>query len=361
MPTTLPEIAIDEAGQTGADLLNEDQPIFALASVRLSVRQAEELLSIARTHQTQEIKFKSLKRNAAGKRRIANLVGSQKLTADTAKATFYHKRFMVTAKVVDILIESVLHQLGYDLYRNGANIALANLHFGCMPTLCGKDRTQKFLRRFIEMIRVRDTDTVDQFYSAADDLYVNSRTKEYAELLEPILVSRQIIDHILDGNDRNSLDPAIPAVVHHCMSWGEAIGGLFCVLHDESESALRGKADLEDLMSRGEPEDVVGYDRRKFVLPLRAREIKFVRSDADARIQVADLVASAGAYWVAGCASAPRDPKFWKKLDAANVGRFAIDAIWPTEMITPAELGTEYDGGTNPVKAMADVFRARRK
>ncbi len=361
MPTNLPEIAFDEAGNTGADLLNDDQPIFALASVLLSNRQAEELLARIRTRQTKEIKFKNLKRSAAGRRRIITLISAPELEQANAKTTIYHKRFMVTAKIVDILIETVLHDLGFDLYRDGANIALANLHYMCMPAFCGKERSEEFLRLFVAMIRTRDVLAVNRFYQAASSLYSTGDHRECAELLEPIIASRPLVPQILAANDRNSLDPSIPAVVHHCISWGEAIGGPFRLLHDESKSVFEERADLEDLMSRGEQEEEVGYDRRKYVLPLRAREIKFEKSNADARIQVADLIASASAYWVAGCASPARRTDFWTDLDAADVGRFAIDAVWPTSHISPAELDTEYNGGTNAVEEMAALLRKRRK
>lgn len=122
-------VAFDESGNTGADLLNQDQPVFSLASTSISSDLAHHLLGITRTAQTREVKFVRLKKTATGRRRIVELLSAPELNGDNVRTTFFHKRFMVFTKIVYILIETVAHEDDIDLYKDGANIAMSHLHF----------------------------------------------------------------------------------------------------------------------------------------------------------------------------------------------------------------------------------------
>jgi hypothetical protein len=63
---------------------------------------------------------------------------------------------MVVTKVVDVLVETMAYRDGIDLYKNGVNIATANLHYYGMPAFCGKERSRQFLDAFVAMIRQQD-------------------------------------------------------------------------------------------------------------------------------------------------------------------------------------------------------------
>ena len=69
------------------------------------------------------------------------------------KVTVIHKGYMIIAKVVDMLIEPLAHRDGLDLYKQGCNIALANLYYTVMPEVCGEIEFRIFQKRFVEMIR----------------------------------------------------------------------------------------------------------------------------------------------------------------------------------------------------------------
>ncbi len=355
------EVAFDESGNTGSDLLNAQQPVFSLASVHISRKLADELLDRIKTPQTKEVKFSRLRRSVSGRRRILEFLSSPELTSSNARTTYFHKRFMVVTKVVDLLIETIAYEDGVDLYKDGANIATSHLHYYCMPTFCGEGRTKSFLRRFIKMVRTQSPQSIRKFYKTVWMLYEQSTDREYAESLAPILISERSIESILRSNNKNSLDPAIPAFVQHCSFWGEHFGGQFDLVHDDSKPIFQEKKMLESLMSRGEEEQVIGYDRRKFVFPLRARGVKLGRSDEDPRLQVADLIASSGALWMNGFVSASGQKDLWRMLDETDIKRFGQDAVWPTTAITPEELGTEYDGGVNLPDAMAEFLVKNRK
>jgi hypothetical protein len=354
------EIAFDEAGNTGADLLNVKQPVFALASVSLSRSEANEILEGIRTPQANEVKFSRLRRSEPGWRRILKALSSPDLTSEKVVVMIIHKRFMAVAKIVDLLVETLAHEDSVDLHKDGANIALSNLHFICMPTFCGKDWTETFLCRFVDMVRQRTPNSVRKFYQAARVLYELSSSRKYAELLAPILVSQRLISEILPRIGKNTLDPAIPAFVRHCVLWGERFEGAFDLVHDASKPIFQEKETLEDLMSRGEEEHLIGYDRRKFIFPLRARCIQFGKSEEDPRLQIADLVAGACANCLATLISPGKDQAFFDEV-AASFNMFVFEAIWPTSNISPRELGTEHTGGINAIDYMAEFFSKHRR
>jgi hypothetical protein len=77
--TDILEIACDEAGHTGPDLLQKDQRMFAFASVAISDAEAFEIISKARTDhpvQMRELKSSKLIASDRGRRLIAALLAS---------------------------------------------------------------------------------------------------------------------------------------------------------------------------------------------------------------------------------------------------------------------------------------------
>jgi hypothetical protein len=184
--------------------------------------------------------------------------------------------------------------------------------------------------------------------------------EEYKESLTPILASKLMINSVLKSNDKNSLDPAIPSFVSHCDFWGKHFGGSFDLIHDESKPILQKQKMLEDLMSRGEKEHVIGYDQRKFIFPLRAKEINFCPSHNDPRLQIADLIASATAYWASGLISDQNQKDFLKKLKTAGIGRFLAGGLWPRREILPEKLGTEFTDEINATNYIAEFLSKHR-
>ena len=149
-------VAFDESGNTGADLLNDQQAVFVLASSNLTQLEADRLLKIVHAHQTKEAKFTALKKSNSGKKRIIEFVKQSIPYQKRIKITFYHKRYMVITKIVDIIIETMLKADGIDLYKDGANIAMSNMHYYCMDSFCGKERADEMYKSFVKMVRTQN-------------------------------------------------------------------------------------------------------------------------------------------------------------------------------------------------------------
>jgi len=355
----IPQIAFDESGNTGADLMNDEQPVFALASTSLSLEEVTPLLAPLKGRQAAEVKFARLKRSASGQQRLTSALASSQLNAENVVRTLVHKRFMVVAKMVDLLIEPQLHRAGHDAYKSGFNLSYANVLFICLPTFLGEAVCGDLLSRFVALFRERSPDAKRKFYALAREV-VDQRTDRFAEIFAPILGSEPLIDDILQHNDRLSLDPAIPTFFQHCALWGNRLGRRFQLVHDESKPIFQDKEALESLMSPSDEGRWIGYDRRSFIFPLRAESIVFGRSEEDARLQLADLVASSGAHWAAAVVARGARAEFWKGLSAAGIERFVADGLWPTAAVTPEELGTVHTGGVEPIEHMTNFLSRRR-
>lgn len=349
-------IYLDESGNTGAKLLDSAQPVFTLASNNYTDDEAAELIALVKSLQASEAKFSSLKKSPKGRARLLEFFKHPLLAPERTKTTAFHKKYMTLTKVVDILIENVAHETGFDLYEGGLNIAMSNMHFYCMPNFCGYERFEKFLNTFIEMVREQTTEAIDNFYSSVDELMRNSINKDYIDHLFSIAASKMIVNDILSGNNYLALDPAIPALFNHCTHWGETIGDEFVVVHDTSKP-IRAHIDVFNQLMSKELEPIeLGYDRRKFKIPLRSSEIQFGDSKQHHQLQAADLVASATSF-VANAIALGQEEEFSKSLRSCEIERLMINVIWPSPEITSDELGTNQQGGINAVNHLAEMLR----
>ncbi len=349
-------IYLDESGNTGAKLLDNAQPVFTLASNNYTDDEAAELIALVKSQQASEAKFASLKKSPKGRARLLEFFKHRLLAPERTKTTAFHKQYMILTKVVDILIENIAHETGLDLYEGGLNIAMSNMHFYCMPTFCGSERFEKFLDAFVEMVREQTRETIEAFYSSVEVLMRNSINRDYIGSLYPIAASKMIINDILSGNNYLALDPAIPALFNHCTHWGEVIGDEFVVVHDTSKP-IRAHIDVFNQLMSKELEPIeLGYDRRKFKIPLRTSEIQFGDSKKYHQLQAADLVASATSF-VANAIALGHEEEFSKSLRDCGVEQLMINVIWPSPEVTPDELGTNQPGGINAANHLAEMLR----
>ena len=188
-------IVFDESGNTGGSgLLDENQPVFVLASCNFTEEEAENLLKDnVYTHQTTEAKFSNLKKNNAGQERIINFLSEIVKSPSKVKVMIYHKQFMVVTKLVDMLVEELARKDGIDLYKKDVNIAMSNIFFHCTPVFCGKERTLKMHQSFVEMIKKQDDTSINNFYYAAWQVYSASIDEQHQSALAPILATEPMI------------------------------------------------------------------------------------------------------------------------------------------------------------------------
>ena len=102
-------VVMDEAGNTGENLLDATQPKFALAAPHVPEGRVQAVVddALSRT-QMPERKFSSLRGSSRGRRNLLTLLSDAELTADAAATAAAHKPWMLAAELVDELVEPTM-------------------------------------------------------------------------------------------------------------------------------------------------------------------------------------------------------------------------------------------------------------
>jgi len=125
-------IFIDESGFTGGDLLNREQPFFAVTTSDIGEDEAEDILRTSfPRYQGREFKFGKLWSRNTNRRGLLRFAEFLKERNEQVFVWWVDKKFCVLTKFVDFLIEPILHDEGYDFYAGGHAPKFCNrFHFG---------------------------------------------------------------------------------------------------------------------------------------------------------------------------------------------------------------------------------------
>lgn len=105
--STYPNIYVDEAGNTGSDILNPDQPYFVLSAVHFS---DEELQQIQKDiPYDKELHFVEMKKSIKGRLTIKKILQHSLMNEDHISFEFIDKQFCIYAQIVDMTIEPVFY------------------------------------------------------------------------------------------------------------------------------------------------------------------------------------------------------------------------------------------------------------
>jgi hypothetical protein len=102
----------------------------------------------------------------------------------------------------------------------------------------------------------------------------------------------------------------------------------------------------------------LGYDRRKFSLPIGVKKTCQKNSKDCAGLQLVDLLAGGVTQYVKWL-NKGQDPEneFCRKLAETELFNISsISLIWPEKKFTPQELGTIGDNATSPIDHFAQIL-----
>lgn len=344
-------IYCDESGNSGENLFDKDQHFFVLASNDFGRSESLVLLDHLRSHQGGEPKFNTLKRTADGVRRLTKLFADPRLNKNRIVVDIYHKRFMVVTKLVDLIAETLMHENGEDLYQRGGNIAMSNVLYYCMPSFCGEELTDHFLRSFVELMRKRTAAHANAFLMAGKAMLDASTNEGFKQLLW-LFTEPKLFNDWFDRINRLVLEAAIPALFQHINEWGKRKQSRFRIVHDGSKPVLAAQEAFESMMAlNGEITEVHGYDRRKLIFPLRATSLEQGNSVEYPQIQLADLCAGALNHFFKCNENGELDDLAIMIRDLRCVD-WVINSILPDASVTPEEMNMDSDDGVNPIDSM---------
>ncbi|MFA9287421.1 DUF3800 domain-containing protein [Comamonas sp. SY3] len=352
-------IYCDEAGNTGANLLDEVQPSFILASNDFSNEEAADLLQHVRSGQTGESKFSNLRRRQEGINKVIKFLSDPRLNEHRVQISVFHKRYMVTTKIVDLIAENIFYEMGYDLYKFGHNLALSNFLYYVLPTMCGEEKVNNFLNSFVELIRKGADEGKDPFYEAANSLVHSCANEQLKKFLSGLL-DPQYFNMWYEDYDWSNIDPAIPALFHQIVRWGMMKNARFDVVHDQSKPIMLSQQTFEEMMAmQGEDSQIIGPDRRKIQFPLKAQSLTQGDSTRYPQLQVADICAGSLNHFYKLHFANQKDElsEAVEKLGCLN---WVNNAVIPQPHFTPEELGTNSADGTSAVDEIASYLQQRR-
>jgi hypothetical protein len=243
----LPIIGLDESGNTGENLLYDTQPIFTLAAVHLDHGVAAQLIEETSPggQPAGELKFSRLRRSADGRQQILDILSSGVLTPETARVTVLHKPYMVTAKMIDILVEPGFFERGLDFHANDGALRWPNTMHEQAPSDLGEQLWAELREAFVvavwqpsDMATGRFVGVLDRALQVSNDDRVRFPLLVMREQAEPQLrASEGVIDQ---------LDPALAGLMEQLFEWGERLGP-FEVEHDRASVVDRNA----DVSTRG--------------------------------------------------------------------------------------------------------------
>ncbi|HZX03970.1 hypothetical protein [Kribbella sp.] len=258
------EVACDESGFSGTNLLDPASPVITHASVALDLPQAAEIIAVLRTSLRRSSEYKSNQLLRPEQRPALEWL----LTRLRGQAHVHaiDKTAYVAARVFELFTEEPTYGAGTSLGSDHAEDAAALRH-----------RTG-FLAAFVELtrtkrVRLMDHAAVDRFFATmpADVPALRAVTRARVET-----VMQRLIDE--DPELPPPLEPLVPALAETVLYWS-AGGRPVSVVHDEQSALTPGR------VAR------VGAFLASRVQPAPLRSFAQVDSRDDPRVQVADFLA----------------------------------------------------------------------
>jgi hypothetical protein len=292
------EIACDESGFSGANLLDAATPVFTHASVDLHVDEAVELIGTLRSglrRSLNEFKSGPFLRGPQATQALELLLAALN---GRAHVHVVDKEFFLVTRIVDLFLVEPSYAAGTRLTEHHRPAALSLYRAG----RAGGRGWDVFLATFVELVRVKrrhqpDRSVVERFFQARDALAGVGLGAEAEGVLDELSRTRVwAVLTRLAHDDRSippPLEPMLPALAETVLFWS---GGRrqVLVIHDEQSALTADRLRrLQHALTDGVGSPAAGA-RETDTPPARVSPLAglvTVDSRDDPRVQVADLLA----------------------------------------------------------------------
>ena len=165
-------IYFDEAGNSGQNLLDNEQPIYVLVSHNFSIEEAEDILKPLST-ESDEIHFNKIRKYPKYQKPIETILNDSRINYGRVKIAYYNKKFALCAHLVDQLVETTFFNVGLPYYENGLNIMFAQSLYFQAALFESKEEYTELLMLFQKMIRNKDSLSIEKFHQKANNIFRN--------------------------------------------------------------------------------------------------------------------------------------------------------------------------------------------
>lgn len=277
------EIACDESGFSGTNLLHSTAPVITHASVDLRPDEAVPLLSELRSgfrFSPHEFKSGRFLRGPGAGDALRWLLSTLR---GRAHVHLTDKEFFLVTRIVDLFLAEPSYAAGTRLTEDRRPSALALYRAG---RSAGSDWTD-FLAAFVELVRIRrrrpGRRDVEGFFQARDALTLGTQGAAVLDALDQDRVQAVVTRLDDDRSIPPPLEPMLPALAETVLFWS---GGhrQVLVIHDEQSALTTDRlARLQRALTGAAAALPAG------VSPMAG--LVAVDSRVDPRVQIADLLA----------------------------------------------------------------------
>lgn len=371
MDNAILEVACDEAGHTGPDLLNADQRFFAFASMAMSDDEAKTIIDKVRVEnrlQMPELKASRLMTSANGRRLILSIL---KACHGRYAVTVHEKRYALCCHLFEYIYEPVFQNGYWFLCEKNLHRFVAMYAYLWMTE--DESGALEALRQFQKYMRSLDPNDAPVFFLAhRPRLSGTGAEHPFESVLRFAYGYRDIIisDNLrmkanVPDQGKWVLDLATTSLWAHLNYWGRR-GKILSVRCDASKP-LASMAPI----FKGDDNDpgIQRARRRNPTAPLGWKQLEpvaFVDSKKHAAVQLADIVAGTTAALFSG------QPHTDLSEAASAIEKHALpESILPDfEIVDPSTrqamvnsiilygLAERAEAGENPYKDLQAIYHA---
>lgn len=325
LPMSIQNVYLDEAGFTGANLLDQEQPVFVYASVGIEDSKASatcaEMLKRYNI-QSAELKGANLIKRSQGRKAVTWLLEN---TSQYVKVIIIDKEYALAGKFFEYIIEPVIAKQNSLFYNRGFHKFVSMVLY--LEFKRGADYARNLMANFQKMLRDIDIDLLKVVLSAEG--YGMEQENPLTHILTIALCHQDLIKNEIVTLKRSNaisgwaLELSASSVHYLLASWGEQFKSLsaYC---DASKPIADSMHLFNNLIGRTDKAYIWLNDTPSFVYNL-SEPIHMVDSKESPGVQIADVWASTLAY----AYKHPEDAFSRECQKIAHTNGIVVNSIFP--------------------------------
>jgi hypothetical protein len=290
------EIACDESGWEGTNLVTGNSEVIAYASVGMSRDEARECLETLLGHIGQngpEYKASHVLR-AASAADLAWLLGTHGPLHGRARVHLTDKAFFVVSRVLDVFVGESVETTSAGMVQDPRVARMARTLCQTGPAVFGPEKWRAFLAASNAMLRISRrlsvSGPVDAFYAQLDAMQGVGVRGDVDEVLDALQNARSTAYAVRSGLFAShvlqpALEPLIPALARTVLYWMSGRQEVV-IVHDEQSALTRRRlAVLEQTLAEPPLQLIPARRDGRFI------QLRQVDSRSEPRVQIADILA----------------------------------------------------------------------
>jgi Protein of unknown function (DUF3800) len=307
-------IFMDESGYTGEDLMNSHQPFFTLATLCCTEKDCQAYKTrLFKKVQAPELKHNRLVQNRR-QQLILEFLKEISQTPELVKIHIIHKRYELTNKIVQFVVEPAATKAGTDLRMKGLNYSLPYYMYTAIPQFAGPNFFEDLLRRFQDMMIHLDHESYHRFFDPLfDGRYPQLNDTQGQAILDSFLwyikeghtsVGYSLIDQLeitaqsLGIPHSRPLDPAFSTALSLIGNWRRDVADEVILIHDASSRMAEVMNFLHTFVHPFPPPNLLQTHTNKVSFPIVVGETYSQDSKKWLGLQLADILAGATTWWI---------------------------------------------------------------